>query len=80
MARLVAFIAVVLTIAGILAHGRASVALCTAALAVYGLMALLVRRRGVRKASIDSDGNFTETTALHGHDGHDGEHGGDGGH
>jgi len=80
VARLVAFTAVVLTIAGLLAHGRASIALCAAALAAYGVVALLSRRRGDRKASIDSDGNFSETTDFDGHNGHDGGHGGDGGH
>ena len=80
MVRLVAFTAVVLTIAGLLAHGRASLALCAAALAAYGVVALLSRRRGDRKASIDSDGNFSETTDFDGHNGHDGGHGGDGGH
>ena len=80
MARLVAFTAVVLTIAGLLAHGRASMALCAAALAAYGVVALLSRRRGDRKASIDGDGNFSATTDFDGHGGHDGGHDGDGGH
>ena len=80
MARLVAFTAVVLMIAGIFTHGRTSFALCTAALAGYGIAALLTRRRGVRNTSIDGDGNFLDTSDVGGHDSHDGGHRGADGH
>jgi len=80
VARLVALTAVVFMIACLLTHGRASVALCTAAMAGYGIAALLARRRGVRNASIDGDGDFLDTSDVRGHDSHDGGHGDDGGH
>jgi hypothetical protein len=79
VARLVAFTAFVLMIAGIFTHGSASVALCTAAVAGYGIAAVIARRRGVRNASIDGDGNFLDTSEV-GPDSHDGGHGGDAGH
>jgi hypothetical protein len=80
VARLVVFTAVVLMIAGLFSHGRASVALCTAALAGYGIAALLSRRRGFRNASIDGDGNFMDTEDVADHDSLDEGHGSDGGH
>jgi hypothetical protein len=84
------FIGVVLFILGFLApmfglilgrdFGRASLALCIAGMAALILRTVLYRPRGVRNASIDSDGNFSDTSDFGGHDGHDGGHGGDGCH
>jgi hypothetical protein len=59
--------------------GRASLALCIVGMAALVARAILYKPRGVRRASIDSDGNFSDTSDLGGHDGHDGGHGGDGG-
>ena len=62
--------------------GHASLALWIAGIAALIARALLYKPRGVRKASIDSDGNFSDASDLGHHNGHDGHGGdnGDGGH
>jgi len=60
--------------------GRASYALCIAGIAALVVRAILYKPRGVRKASIDSDGNFSDASDFGSHDGHDGGHSGDGDH
>jgi len=86
--RWLVFTGVVLFILGVIAPpfgwilgrelGRGSYALCVAGVAALVARAILYKPRGVRKASIDSDGNFLDASDFGDHDNHDGGHGGDG--
>jgi hypothetical protein len=71
------FTGFVLLLAGFFAPGRASLALCIAGMAMLVARTLIYKRRGVRKASIDGDGDFSDTSDS---DGHGGGNGGDGHH
>jgi hypothetical protein len=67
--------AIALFIVGFFVPGRAGVALCIAGLVgLFVGVPFLARSRRVRKASIDRNGNFVDTSDVAGHDIHDGDH------